>query len=448
MSMHQYIGARYVPKFYQNSLDPTSTEWEANVTYENMVWVSTQNGHMYLSKKTVPANIGTPAQNPEYWMEAGQFNGYIQSLQYQIDDMNDGSVSGSLQNQIDEMNDGSVSGSLQNQIDEIDDFVDHTDLSRRKFWYVGDSFLEMVDGWGDYLDPILDKTATRTCDGGIGFVNVGNNSGVNLPALVTAATVPDGITDVVLIAGCNDCKAANVSALDGNITNTISNIKSKAPGCKIWVAFNGFYMKDAYSDYANRIAYIGYVYNKIESNCLAHNNVVFMKSPYYGIFDKVYFQNDTNGVHPDVSGMRMIARCVYKHLIGGGDMVWERNHVMYNGVMAIKTCNIDYVQVDVRIGTIYNATAINMPAGAFSLLYDDAGFPVVARENYELASSVYVELTDTSDVVTYDQAVLIIDPYDRLRILTPSAHNNIKKIAVKNTSTITAKLLNDYITTY
>ena len=133
--MMQYIGARYVPIFYKNSQDPTSTLWEINVTYEPMTWVSLANGHMYISKKEVPANIGSPADNGEYWLEAGQYNAYIQQLQDQIDDMQDGSISGSLQNQIDaldtastslqnqinDMNDGNVSGSLQKQINDMKD---------------------------------------------------------------------------------------------------------------------------------------------------------------------------------------------------------------------------------------------------------------------------------------------------------------------------------------
>ena len=100
--MIQYIGARYVPIFYQNSLDPTSSEWESNVTYEPLTWVSLPNGYMYISKKEVPANVGTPASNPDYWLEAGQYNAYIQSLHDQIDDMQDGSIVGSLQYQINE----------------------------------------------------------------------------------------------------------------------------------------------------------------------------------------------------------------------------------------------------------------------------------------------------------------------------------------------------------
>ena len=68
----QYIGARYIPIFYQNSVDQTAN-WEINVEYEPLTFVTTQNNHLYLSKKTVPDNIGTPAQNTEYWLDMGIF---------------------------------------------------------------------------------------------------------------------------------------------------------------------------------------------------------------------------------------------------------------------------------------------------------------------------------------------------------------------------------------
>ena len=88
MATRQYIGARYVPKFYTNSVDG-STQWEANVVYEPLIYVTLQNGHMYISKKQVPATVGTPASNAEYWLDMGSYNGYIESLQNQIDDIND-----------------------------------------------------------------------------------------------------------------------------------------------------------------------------------------------------------------------------------------------------------------------------------------------------------------------------------------------------------------------
>ena len=76
MATRQYIGARYVTKIYENSLDPSSAEWEANVNYEPLTMVTYNNGS-YLSKRTVPGNVGNPASNPTYWTQTGFYNGQI-----------------------------------------------------------------------------------------------------------------------------------------------------------------------------------------------------------------------------------------------------------------------------------------------------------------------------------------------------------------------------------
>lgn len=84
MGTRQYIGARYVPKFYVNA-DDGSSLWENNVIYEPLTWVTRPNFRMYLSRQTVPATVGAPEDNIQYWLEVGNFNGYIRDLQNQID---------------------------------------------------------------------------------------------------------------------------------------------------------------------------------------------------------------------------------------------------------------------------------------------------------------------------------------------------------------------------
>lgn len=79
----QYIGARYVPKFYTNSVDPDSIEWEADVAYEPITVVSYM-GDSYTSKIPVPATVGNPADNPHYWARTGQFNAAIAALQEEM----------------------------------------------------------------------------------------------------------------------------------------------------------------------------------------------------------------------------------------------------------------------------------------------------------------------------------------------------------------------------
>lgn len=84
MAMHQYIGARYVPKFHDGS---SGTDWTANTQYEALTIV-TRNGNSYTSKKPVPAAVGAPESNPDYWASTGIFNAQLQDLQDQIDALN------------------------------------------------------------------------------------------------------------------------------------------------------------------------------------------------------------------------------------------------------------------------------------------------------------------------------------------------------------------------
>lgn len=82
MAVRQYVGARYVPKFYQNSQNPLSSEWEGNMAYDALTIV-TYNNSSYTSKIPVPAGIGNPAQNPTYWVVTGNYNAQVE--QYRED---------------------------------------------------------------------------------------------------------------------------------------------------------------------------------------------------------------------------------------------------------------------------------------------------------------------------------------------------------------------------
>lgn len=82
-TVREYIGARYVLKIYENSQNPNSADWEANTEYEPLVFV-TYNNSSYISRKTVPATVGNPVDNPSYWALSGFYNGQIANLQDQI----------------------------------------------------------------------------------------------------------------------------------------------------------------------------------------------------------------------------------------------------------------------------------------------------------------------------------------------------------------------------
>lgn len=82
----QYIGARYVPKFYENSTDPSSMEWENGKAYAPLT-VVTYNDDTYTSKIPVPSGVGNPSENPRYWAKTGNYNAAIEALEDEIEEL-------------------------------------------------------------------------------------------------------------------------------------------------------------------------------------------------------------------------------------------------------------------------------------------------------------------------------------------------------------------------
>lgn len=82
MSTRQYIGARYVPKFYDYNGSPN---WRSGVEYESLTIV-TRNGNSYTSKKPVPSDIGEPENNPEYWVATGMYNEQLEEYRRLVED--------------------------------------------------------------------------------------------------------------------------------------------------------------------------------------------------------------------------------------------------------------------------------------------------------------------------------------------------------------------------
>lgn len=80
-AIRQYIGARYVPKFFDDGNG--SAEWKANVAYEALTIV-TYLGNSYTSKKPVPANIGNPSANPAYWASTGIYNQQVEEYRQEV----------------------------------------------------------------------------------------------------------------------------------------------------------------------------------------------------------------------------------------------------------------------------------------------------------------------------------------------------------------------------
>ncbi len=187
--IRQYIGARYVTKIYENSTDPSSAEWESGTAYEPLTLV-TYNYSSYLSKKIVPPTIGNPADNSEYWIVTGLYNGQIADLQNQIDD-------------------------LQNQIERTQSLIG------RKFILIGDSYSRGYDGtagtytyrgWAYINKEFLEAGGAEVylldpATSGGGFTTTPSWQSGLASLVATQNWTSDDcekITDIVILGGTND----------------------------------------------------------------------------------------------------------------------------------------------------------------------------------------------------------------------------------------------------
>lgn len=87
MGTRQYIGARYVPMFFENSATGDST-WAANTRYEPLTNV-TWNGCTYTSKIVVPPAVGNPAENPHYWVLTSSSSERLENLERAVAGLED-----------------------------------------------------------------------------------------------------------------------------------------------------------------------------------------------------------------------------------------------------------------------------------------------------------------------------------------------------------------------
>lgn len=156
MSTRQYIGARYVPKFYVNANDGSSL-WQDNVIYEPLTWVTRPNFRMYISRQTVPATIGAPEDNIDYWLEVGQFNGYIQQLSDSITTLNNQmtEATGDISDLQSAMT--TAQTTLQQLVEDVDAIPPTTNIwHNKKVVVYGDSLSANVTGFWAKLAEIDD----------------------------------------------------------------------------------------------------------------------------------------------------------------------------------------------------------------------------------------------------------------------------------------------------
>lgn len=279
----QYIGARYVPAFYNGN---NGIEWESGVFYEPLTIVGYL-GSSYTSRKPVPSSIGNPRNNAEYWAETGNYNAQIQEY---IDIV--------LNN---------IGTGTENVILLADSYGDYTSAGTHYSW------TEHI------INTIPNIKFTNISKGSRGFA-YNPEVGTFLDALRSAnIEKADSVTRIIVAGGANDM----VGLAGGYITNVqLNNAIAE------FVEYANGHFKNAIVS----IGCIGNYYNSIQSVKNVYNS--YKKCVEYGasyIENSEYVLNNTHlldnsGIHPTSEGFNKLNNFMTEYVLSGHASVYNGDY--------------------------------------------------------------------------------------------------------------------------
>ena len=304
MSMRQYIGARYTPKFMGT--------YDATQAYEALSVVDNGLGTSYICDE--PLNPGVPLTDPK-WHLYGASSGAIISLQNQIDDMKDGTVPGSLQNQINEMNDGTVPGSLQDQInDNASDIATLANKINGNILVIGNSYVG--NGCVDTFVQLFEHNY-KYIGSGTGFTTYTGHS-TNFESFLDTAIADsafdnDTITDVIFVSAMGDTRAygENAGTYKTALDTTLSSIKTKIaanfPKCeRVMVTLAEAWNAPYFSD--NKFVNLFKVHHIFKEACVKYSFDYLGWSGFQNLFVSARIQADN--YHPNATGAEFISNFI------------------------------------------------------------------------------------------------------------------------------------------
>ena len=337
MATRQYIGARYVVKIYENSVDPSTAEWEANVNYEPLTMVTYNNGS-YLSKKTVPANIGNPASNPTYWVQTGFYNGQIASLEEQVSELN------------------------------VDvDTLKQRELSNRKFLFVGDSYIAAhANTCVEFACSVLGIPASNYVNisvSGSAFSYTTEGAMVNQLINYNGSINREDVTDIIVIGGLNDAvQPANdtgIAAIMTGMETFVDYANTNYPNAEIMICYAGAAKEDASLDGRNyeKRNWARLVYSRFSQsrNVIVHSDMCYCLSV-PGAFN-------SDDMHPSEVGQRVLSNALVSYIKGADYKVFSQ----YKLYPITDTANSIRFEIDGDTATVQIGAQLvfNLPVGTY-----------------------------------------------------------------------------------
>lgn len=333
MAVHQYIGARYVPKFYENSLG--TAEWQAGVMYEPLTIV-TYNGNSYTSKKPVPASVGNPSSNTEFWVATGLYNEQINEMLNAFNDLEE---------------------DFDNFKDDVNEQIEN--INARKVIFIGDSYCGVFGTYPKGIYTCFINTTKLTDNvncwlyaiGGAGFAGagMGKTFGDLLDDALAAHTDDaEEITDVFICGGANDV-SEETADINAGKDAAFAFVRTNFPNAILHVAMvSGFIDPADRKPLMNKVRYV-YYYD------LPNRWVKIIANAH---FPMMLMSNFTDNVHPTGNACKQMGLVLADHFFTGDSFCEFGNsyHVTANIPHGTATTSNLYIEMEIdKTGfTIWN----------------------------------------------------------------------------------------------
>ena len=406
MSVRQYIGARYVTKVYENSLDPSSAEWESGVTYEPLTLVTYLNSS-YLSKKEVPGSVGNPAANPTYWVVTGAYNGQIAQIQSDISDINT-----------------AIDAIRKKNIVLIGDSYGTADGAYPGTPTITDTLPEVIKA---YLKADNDHFHYNYVNGA-GFANDGYLNALQ----AIESSLDDTVTDIYVMGGWNDettRPGLDANVVDAGMTAFKTYTSTQYPNATVHVLFIA---SGAYEDVQTNAPGDGYystgLHETWELYSLAgRKGMAYHNDAAYVLHNSAFVQQE--GIHPNQLGVMELGKAVTSIILGNtadyqyyavtrgsdfGAVTGTTNNCAVNQTVLFeqataKGIHLDfYTESGVTMITYSTATSISLDGRAIDIL---TRMPKMSLGYLKfLTIKIEVSIIDDNNVITNLTADLAITP--------------------------------------
>lgn len=420
----QYIGARYVVKIYENSSDPSSAEWEANKNYEPLTMV-TYNMGSYLSKKNVPASVGNPAQNKEYWAQTGFYNGQIMQLQENVANLQEdvGTLESNtsdlptIRSNISELQEDV--GTLETNTSDLPTIRSNiTNLqanTERNLLVIGNSYVYY--GVAQELEKRFDHYYEYR-GSGTGFVSYlghGDNFEDLLDNAISDETLDKtSITDILFVSAMGDTRAytEDNSLYTSSLWTTLDHIQTKIaanfPNCKRkMITLAEIRSVPYFSD--NPYSALFKIHRILANACYKTAGSGFEYLGWIGfnlLLEPNYTQEDN--YHPNTNGANYLGNELVNAYFGNLQYIRKRtnksvsfNYAEGGKITALVSILPDVVELELRATSSLSAgSTVTISQGDDLVDLTELDYPLPAKSGYPV--SIWTPLVKTTDATQYE----------------------------------------------